>query len=138
MEEFEGFFRDWWEYTMQRLARSLDKKNVRFSQGSADDFVKNSIQIMAPGVFAGHVTFRVSGAFVDMGVGKGRSLADARAAGKSTAESQHATRRRTAKKWYSPVFYGRIYWMQGVVSTKVIDSAMKNFPTLPTEISLSA
>ena len=130
MNETEQFIAEWVDYTRQRLARALALREIELSVGSYDDFVKTSIQQLGEGLIAAHFTYRISGLFVNMGVGRGMSLSDRRLL-VDTSQSQQEKRHRVRKQWFSKPFYGRLYWLREAITLQVVDAALSQFPQIP-------
>ncbi|WP_420154157.1 hypothetical protein [Siphonobacter sp.] len=137
MNETQHFFEEWVRYTCERLAHNLQKQGVQFSEGSAKDFVKTRIEQRVNGYLVAYFTFRMSGRFIDMGVGKGTSFAESRKGTRSTSSTQQDKRhKRTRKNWYSTTMYGRIHWLQEAISAQIIEEYLPELPKLPPTLNV--
>ena len=111
IKDLEPELRTWAGITERRLKseiitkRAIDSGALRSS--TAVNFFTAGDQMKI------EVVFPTYGRWVDMGVGSGRDL------------SQRALVNKKAKKWYSPTFFRRVYYLYSIVGFAMIEESTK-------------
>lgn len=109
-KEILQFVKGWSSKTARLLGASAQKFHVKktgdLQSSIADQTTESGNKIQAS------MIFELQGRFVDMGAGRGVKAGSVKAA--------------RAKKWYSPVFYGRMNALQGGLGFKIMEQASAN------------
>ncbi len=88
----------WADIVLERWIRKIESLHINDSYQLVNSFIQQVISDSGGNPERIEFAFKYYGKFVDMGVGKGITLADV---------GMRETKRRP-KKWYSPVFYAEV------------------------------
>jgi hypothetical protein len=112
-KEILQFIKGWNAKTGRLLGASAQKMHVKRT-GDLQSSIADQTTTSGDTVQASMI-FELQGRFVDMGAGRGVKAGTVKAA--------------RAKKWYSPIFYGRVNALQGGLGFKIMEqsaTAIKN------------
>lgn len=110
----------WTERTDMILQMERRRANIGIT-GALDRSQEARVIQKGEALLESQLDFLLRGRFVDMGVGRGRSIESMR-----TNRELLAPRRRKKKQWYSRAYYGRINDLQGVLGYRIMESAIRS------------
>ena len=114
--EAEIIFRKWLEDTVEVLEKERARLKVKKKEALKNSLRQVVISI-ASDELGGEIHFLTRGRFVDMGAGRRRSV--------DALSIRKKPKKRKAKKWYSPAFYGRLNDLQGVLGIKLMERSLE-------------
>ena len=114
----EELFRKWLDRTVEILERERFAKKVEDSRKLKESLRGVVVQVAA-NELGGQIHFLTRGRFVDMGAGRKRKI--------EQVNSRQRRKTRRPKKWYSPVFYGRLNDLEGALGIKLMERSSEAF-----------
>jgi hypothetical protein len=110
-----------WTERTDTILRLERKKAGIGETGALERSQQTAVMQKSEAVLESQLEFLIRGRFVDMGVGRGRSLESMR-----TNKALLSGRKRKKKMWYSRAYYARINDLQGVLGYQLMESAIRS------------
>ena len=120
-QEVQAYVEDWAKSVETVLIRKLDSYKIGHS-GRLRASIMTEVFRQAEGTIGVKLYFERYGRFIDMGVGRGKSLSTR----EGFREQHDARKQRVPKPWYSRTYFAKVRQLNDVLAMKLTEEVVEN------------